>query len=83
MDHVVVNVQPFLAQQEVSVYKDGNCVETTQCTMQELSKTCYALCKKFNINELDVAGVPAFSKRLKDSMASTQFEDFKINVNIF
>lgn len=83
MDHVVVNIQPFLAEQEVSVYKDGKCVKSTKCILKELDKTCYALCKEFDIDQLDVAGVPAFTQKLKTKMTSTNFEDFKINVNVY
>ena len=82
MNHVVVNIQPFLAKQEVNVYQDNECVQSAQCNIKELPQVCYRLCKEFNINQLDVTGFPAFTQKLKNSITSSQFEDFKINVNI-
>ena len=36
MNHVIVYVQPFLLEQEIAVYKEGQCIKTQKCTMENI-----------------------------------------------
>lgn len=83
MNHVVAIIHPFVVQQEVDVYMNGECVKTVSCKLNELDKVCYNLCKEYNINQLDLNGQDQYALHLRDKLtSSTEYEDFKINVDI-
>ena len=83
MNHVVAIIHPFVVQQEVDVYMNGECVKTVPCNLNDLDKVCYNLCKEYNINQLDLKGQDQYALHLRDKLtSSTEYEDFKINVDI-
>ena len=84
MDHVVASIHPFVMEQEVDVYKNGECVKVVQCTLKDIENVCYALCKEYNINQLDLAGQnQIYALHIKENLEkSNKYEDFKINIEI-
>ena len=86
MDHVVATIHPFVMQQEVDVYKNGECIKVIQCTLDDIEQVCYNLCKKYNIHQLDLCGVnQLYSLHIKeniDKSNNNKFNDFQINVEI-
>lgn len=84
MDHVVASIHPFVMEQEVDVYKDGECVKIAHCTLDEIVEVCYNLCKEYNIIQLDLCGQnQLYALNIKEKLeAPNKFEDFKINVTI-
>lgn len=84
MDHIVASIHPFVVEQEVSVYKDGECVKTVQCTLDNIKEVCYSLCKEYNIPQLDLCGTnQLYTLHIKEELeVSNKFEDFKINIEV-
>lgn len=84
MNHVIVYVQPFLLEQEIAVYKEGQCVKTQKCTMENIDSLCYSLCKEFNIHQIDLAGPPSYIEKVKeDILLKTDFDSYDINVSLY
>lgn len=83
MDHVVVCVHPFVMRQEVSAYKNGECIEHIECTIEDLDKTCYELCKKHNIHQLDYAGNKDYGTKLEEKMSFYKYDNFAIQFNYY
>ena len=82
MNHVVAVITPFALYQKISVYIDGECKKTIDCKMEDVEKSCYTLCKEFNIHQLDVHGWQGFGDKLQRELnKSTEFNDFQITVS--
>lgn len=84
MDHVVAIIHPFVVEQEVDVYKNGECVEVQQCKLDDLEEVCFALCKKHNIHQLDLKGMnQLYCLHIKDKFAADKYSSFDLNIDIF
>ena len=85
MDHVVVCIHPFVMRQEVSVYSKGECIEHTECNLDELDTVCIHLCRKYNINQLDYSGNKNYGKKLEEkiNLYNYNYDNFTINFNYF
>ena len=81
MDHVVAIINPFVMEHTISVYKDGECKKTIKCTMENIEKVCYSLCKEFNIHQLDIHGMTGMVDKLQRELnKNTEFNNFEIIV---
>jgi len=83
MNHVVVNVHPFIMRQEVAVYKNGECVEHVETNFENLDKVCYELCKKHNIHQLDYAGNKEYGLKLEEKLNFYEYDSFPIQFNYY
>ena len=77
------NIQPFVMKQTLNVYKDGECLESVECCITEYSKVAKALCKKYDIHEVDILGNENYLSKIKDDIVNNKFDDFKIDVQIY
>ena len=81
MDHIILNIKPFIMQQEILVYKNGNCVKIGKCVMKNVPDAIYALEKSYGINNVDLAGPTAFTHKLRNDMLSMdKYSNFNITV---
>lgn len=81
MDHIILNVKPFIMQQEILVYKNGVCVKIGKCTLRNVPDAIYALAKSHGIKNIDLAGSTAFTHKLrKDMLSMDKYSDFNITV---
>ena len=86
MDHVVVTIYPFIMRQEVSAYKNGECIKHISCkTMKEVPEVCYALCKEYDIHKIDLAGIKEYCTRVKENICTaTDYDNnFEIEFNFY
>ena len=83
MDHVAICVHPFIMRQEIDVYKNGECVEHKKCPIAEIADTCYALCKKHNVHQIDYAGNKQFGQKIEEKVNLTKYDNFAINFNYY
>ena len=83
MDHVAICVHPFIMRQEIDVYKNGECVEHKECPIAEIADTCYALCKKHNVHQIDYAGNKQFGQKIEEKVNLTKYDNFAINFNYY
>lgn len=84
MDHVIICIHPFIMRQEVMVYQNGVCVKHTDCTMDEVAKVCYNLCKEYNIHRVDLAGVIKYCSKIKeDLLTPDKYDNFEFEFNFY
>lgn len=83
MNHVVVYIHPFTLDQEVGAYVNGECIQSVKCKIDEIDKTCIALCEKYNIEQVDIAGSQAYAARVRDKIVENKFDKFNIKVVIY
>lgn len=75
-DHIVARIHPFVMQQEVDVYQNGECSKSIKCTLNELADVIMGLSKEFNIKTVDIAGSnQLFSLKTKDDLMSKYAEN--------
>jgi len=84
MDHIVAVIHPFVVQQEIDVYKNGECVKIVQCTLDDIKQICCDLCKKYNIHQIDLGGTnQLYSLHIKEEIDKLdKFNNFQINVEV-
>ncbi len=81
MDHVIISFHPFVMAQNISVYKNGECVEVKECHLKDVSETCYELCKKHDIHQVDYCGNRTFGKKIEDKFKDfnlTEYDNFNV-----
>lgn len=84
MDHIVATIHPFVIEQEVCVYQNGECVKTVKCNLDDVHKVCMKLCKEFDIHTVDIGGHnQLYSMHIKDKIVEDNFDNFAVEVNVF
>ena len=82
MDHIVATIHPFVIEQDVAVYKNGECIKAIKCSLDEVENVCYNLCKEYDIHQLDLGGNQLYTMHLKDKIIENKFDNFNINVEV-
>lgn len=82
MDRVIANVHPFVIMQTINVYKNNRQINSVICDLKDLTKTCYNLCKQYDIHRLELVGQQLYSLHIKDELAANQYNDFDIDIKI-
>lgn len=84
MEHIIVDFQPFVAEQHIMVYQNGACVEQQYVNYDEVINYIIALSNKYNIENIDLCGNTDFLKKWKnDLQTNTSFtygKDLKITI---
>lgn len=84
MDHLVCVIHPFVVNQDVAVYKNGECIKQVECPLTELKDKMYALCKEYNIHDISLGGNQLYGLKLRDDFAATKYsKDYPITVSFF
>jgi len=81
MDHIILNIRPFIMQQQALVYKDGECVKIGQCSLRTAPETLVTLSKEFGIKDIDLIGSKLYAQKIKDKLASNKFTNFIITIH--
>ena len=82
-DYIIASIRPFVMNQEVSVYLNGNCFKTINCTIDDIEKTISTLANEYNIKHIDLiekAGM--YSTKIKDRLI-TQYADKNFDISIW
>lgn len=82
MDHIIVNIHPFIMEQEIQVYREGKCINVSKSTMQELEEDIAIKAKLYNITNIDLAGDKNFSRRIKERLIQNKF-DLDLDIKIY
>ena len=84
MDHIVATIHPFVMQQEIGVYKNGECIKIVQCNLDDIKKVCCNLCEEYNIHQVDLGGTnQLYSLHIKEEIEkNNKFNNLQINVEI-
>ena len=82
-DYIIASIKPFVMQQEVSVYLNGNCFKTINCTIDDIEKTISTLANEYNIKHIDlIEKSNMYSARIKDNLI-TQYADKGFDIAIW
>jgi len=82
VDHIVVNVQPFIYEQEILIYKNEECTNIEHSKLTELDENIALYAKLHNIKNIDLVGNPFFTERLKERLTLNKF-NLDLNVVLY
>lgn len=81
--HIIAMVHPFVVEQEVRVYDNGECIKITSCTLDNIENTILTLANQYNIKQIDLAGSQIYNLKIRDNMnANTNFNKNELNITI-
>jgi hypothetical protein len=71
--HIVAPIHPFVHEQEIYVYINGECVTVKNCTVDNMCDTIYELCEKYDIDRVDFQGGQLYALKFKDEFLANKF----------
>lgn len=82
---IIVNYSPFLLNQDVYCWIDGDCVEQRKCSVNEVPDTVLALKRKYQVRSIELVGPEAYLNEFKQTMKienkfAEGFKDCTINI---
>jgi hypothetical protein len=81
--HIIAMVHPFVVEQEVSVYDNGECIKTMNCTLDNIENTILTLANQYNIKQIDLAGSQIYNLKIRDNInTNTNFNKNELNITI-
>ena len=82
-DYIIASIRPFVMNQKVAVYLNGECVKTLECKIDEIEKTISALIDTYKVNQIDlVEKAHMYSPQIKDHLVS-QYADKELNIKVW
>lgn len=78
-------LRPFDLQQKIYVYQDGNKIDATISTIQELNKTLFELIDEYDIKQVDLTGPEQFLRGIKQQLEEAELAKYsnnKITINL-
>lgn len=82
-DYIIASIRPFVINQKIGVYLNGECVEALECKIDDIEKTISALVDKYKVNQIDlVEKNNMYSPQIKDRL-TTKYADKELNINIW
>lgn len=82
-DYIIASIRPFVINQKIDVYLNGECVEALECKIDDIEKTISALVDKYKVNQIDlVEKNNMYSPQIKDRL-TTKYADKELNINIW
>ena len=79
MIQIIADIQPFQIMQKVSVYQDGNEIDTAHTDIDKLVPVIKGLKNKYNIDNINLIGGNQYLSKFKKDL-STDFDTTKINI---
>lgn len=82
MGHIIVNFQPFVVEQEILVYTNGECVYQAKVEIDRVPSVVKGLKNKFNIDKIDLCGNSQYLSRFKAELGS-EFDNDETEITIY
>jgi len=81
--HIIAMVHPFVVEQEVSVYDNGECVKTINCTLDNIENAILSLVNQYDVKQIDLAGNQIYNLKIRDNInTNTNFNKNELNITI-
>lgn len=82
-NYITCCIHPFIVNQKVAVYKNGECVKQAKVPLNSLQESLYALCKENDIKEIRLGGSQLYGLKLKDEFMANKYANDGIEVSFF
>lgn len=80
--YIVAQIHPFVLEQEINTYVDGECVQTIKCTLDNMCERIYMLCQKYDIFNVHFYGGQLYALKFKDEFAACKYGNRPIEIHI-
>ena len=80
---IICRLQPFLMEQDIYVYENGNKLDATKTKSQELVDTILTLANKYKIKDVDFSGPVQYSKGIGNQLQEASLVKYnqKFSIN--
>lgn len=82
MNNIIVNFNPFMLEQSVLMYSDGNCIEEIHSPIDRVTDVVMGLKNKYNVDRIDLCGNSDYLSRFKAEM-NLKFGNNNTQINIY
>lgn len=83
MKKIIYIARPYLAEQTLLVYEDGNKIDIVKTIMQDLNESIFSLMEKHDTYRVDLAGPKSYTKGLANLIQeknANKFSNLEINI---
>lgn len=80
---IICRLQPFLMEQDIYVYENGNKLDATKATSQDLINTIISLADRYNIKSIDFSGPAQYSRGIGNQLQEASLVKYnqKFSIN--
>ena len=77
---LLVNMKPFTFSQTISIFEDGNEVETMVVPMNKIEEEILILAKHGNISEVNLVGPKVYTKGIQKKIEKAELKTYNKNL---
>ena len=77
---LLVNMKPFTFSQTISIFEDGNEVETMVVPMNKIEEEILILAKHGNISEVNLVGPKVYTKGIQKRIEKAELKTYNKNL---
>lgn len=80
---IMINIRPFIYEQNIKVYDNDKCIREVQCPLEEISGYIEALIEEMNVKDINIGGdTKIYADRLKQYLY-TKYKMDELNVTTY
>lgn len=79
MKKIITILRPFVLNQLIYVYDDGNQIDIFETTIEDLPHKIIEITEKYNINQVDISGPTQYAKGIINKITQKETEKYSMN----
>lgn len=83
MKRIFLQIQPFIYQQNITVFEDNQIIRITQAPITEIPDKLCLLAKEYNITEISVVGPSNYAKNIEKQTKQKEIEKYQNSILTF
>ena len=85
MKKIVSVIKPFVVNQNVFVYEDGNKIDVISANLEDIENSLIEIAEKYNVIDIELIGSKNYSKGIKNKIETaemTKYNTNKLNIKL-
>lgn len=85
MKKIVTVIKPFIMQQNIFVYEDGNKIDLFSVNLEDIENSLIETAKKYDVTDIELIGSKSYSKGIKNKIEVAEMNKYnenKLNIKI-
>ena len=79
MRKIVSVIKPFIFEQNIIVYEDGNKIDVVACNVNELPNNILQLANQYELTNIELAGPTSYLKGIKKQIQELELTAYETN----
>lgn len=79
MKKIVSIIKPFILEQNIFVYEDGNKIDALSCNLNELPRTMLQLATQYELTNIELAGPVSYLKGIQKQIQELEMSTYETN----